>query len=392
MRAAALLLAMLPLAAASSAPVPPAAEPIDLQLKRARGEASAADARARKLEEAADAARGEVAKVHARQLAVAEAIEASEARITAADAELRLLSATLAERRRRLEREQRPTASLLAGLVMMAQRPPLLAIADGGSTDEFVEVRLLLDSTLPVIRRRTFALTAELQEGRRLAASAQETRQRLARSRDELARRRSEFAALETRALAIAEGRGSAALAAGDIALSTGEGLEQLTAQAEDRRAARSIAADLAAAPAAPPRPVRGSAAPTPPIDYRLPADAVVVEGLGSVSPNGVRSRGITLQTRHGTALFVPASGTIRFAGPYRAHDGIVIIDHGEGWMSLLVGVASSLKVGERVRLGEPLGRALGPLLVELSHNGQRISPALIAGSSQSLSKGRKDG
>jgi hypothetical protein len=54
--------------------------------------------------------------------------------------------------------------------------------------------------------------------------------------------------------------------------------------------------------------------------------------------------------------------------------------------------VASTLRPGERVVIGQIVGRALGPLQVELSQNGRRISPALIAGSSQSLSKGPKGG
>jgi len=82
----------------------------------------------------------------------------------------------------------------------------------------------------------------------------------------------------------------------------------------------------------------------------------------------------------------------VRFSGPFRSHDGVVIIDHGKGWMSLIVGVASTLKPGDRVTLGDPLGRALGPIGVELSQNGRRVSPALIAGSSQTLSNAAEAG
>jgi septal ring factor EnvC (AmiA/AmiB activator) len=82
----------------------------------------------------------------------------------------------------------------------------------------------------------------------------------------------------------------------------------------------------------------------------------------------------------------------VRFAGPFRDYDGILIIDHGGGWLSLIVNVASELHAGDRVRLGDLAGRALGPLQVELSQNGRRISPAIIAGSSQSLSKDAKGG
>jgi hypothetical protein len=60
--------------------------------------------------------------------------------------------------------------------------------------------------------------------------------------------------------------------------------------------------------------------------------------------------------------------------------------------MSLIVNVASTLRRGDPVRIGDPLGRALGPLQIELSQNGRRVSPALIAGSSQTLSNGREGG
>ena len=393
MHRAAFVLALLPLLSAASAPVQQAGQPIDLQLRQARAEAAAADARARRLERAAAAAQNEAGRLRAEQLAAAEAIAAAEARITAADAELRLLAATLATRRQRLEREQRPAALLLAGLAMMAERPPLLAIADDGSTEEFVRVKLLLDSTLPVIRERTAALSAELEQGRKLATAARRARDRLAASRDELAGRRNAFAELEARALRFAERSGAEALAAGDVAIAAGETAEDLAGEQAGSRPARAFAAELAGAEPAPARP--GAAAGQParaPFPYRLPAAAPVVEGLGAVSSSGVRSRGLRLATNRGDALAAPASGIVRFAGPFRSHDGIVIIDHGQGWMSLLVNVASPLRRGSRVELGAGLGRALGPIGVELSHNGQRVSPALIAGSSRSLSKSGKDG
>jgi septal ring factor EnvC (AmiA/AmiB activator) len=117
-----------------------------------------------------------------------------------------------------------------------------------------------------------------------------------------------------------------------------------------------------------------------------------VTDGLGSVSASGVRSRGLTLATRRGEAIAAPADGIVRFSGPFRDYDGIVILDHGRGWMTLLLNVASPLRPGDKVRIGDPLGRAVGPLGVELSQNGRQISPALIAGSSETLSNKGKGG
>jgi septal ring factor EnvC (AmiA/AmiB activator) len=392
MRRLAPLLAI-PLLIAASSPVQPPTETVDQALQRARAEARAADLRVERLEESAGRARGEAAKLRALQLAAAEAIIAAEARISAGDAQRRLIAAQVAARRQRLQEQQRPVASLLAGLAMMARRPPLLALTSDSSMEEFVRVRLLLDASLPVIRRRTAALSNELAEGQRLERVALAVRDGLALSRDELARRRRQFAALEARALRSAAVTGSAALGAGDVALAMGEDIERLTGEAERRRAAARTAAELAAIGPAPPRPIAPEGrSPRPPLDYRLPADARVLAGLGEINASGVRSRGLTLATRRGAAVSVPAAGVIRFAGPFRDYDGIAIIDHGRGWMSLIVNVRSTLTPGTRVAAGDPLGRALGELGVELSQNGHRQSPALIAGSSDMLSKRLKGG
>ena len=168
MRRLAPVLIALPLLAAASAPVQPEGVSLDAQLQQARAEQSAAEGEAAKLEQAAARAQGAAARLHAEQAAAAQSIEAAEARITAADAQLRLASAYVMTHRQRLAEEQQPAASLVAGLAIMAERPPLLAIAGENNADELVKVRILLDATLPVIRSRTARLSAQFNEGRRL--------------------------------------------------------------------------------------------------------------------------------------------------------------------------------------------------------------------------------
>ncbi|HVL78807.1 MAG TPA: peptidoglycan DD-metalloendopeptidase family protein [Sphingomicrobium sp.] len=387
------LLAIIPALASASVPLGPPGEPIDAALKAARAEASAAEARAKQLEQVAANARSEVERLRAGQLAAGEAIAAAEARITAADAELAILSASIAERRKRFAEQQQPLASLLAGLAVMAQRPPLLAIADSKGADELLQVQLLVEATMPVIRERTAALAADLEHGRRLELGALAARRRLADGRDTLALRQREFAALEAKAWRAAVQTQSEALNAGDVAVAAAEETVRVTGEGRRARSSAQIAAELAALGPAPQRPggaVGGSA--RAPLDYVLPADAPVADGFGSISSGGIRSRGLKLATARATPVAVPASGIVRFAGPFRSHDGIVIIDHGRGWMSLIINVSTAHRRGAQVRAGEPLGRALGPIVVELSHNGRWHSPALIAGSSASLSNKREDG
>lgn len=379
-------------AIAASAPVGRAALPVDVQLQQARNDAAAAESEQRRLEAAASRARGQSERLHAQQLAAAQAIAAAEAQISAADAQARIAQAQLAAQRQQLAREQAPVRSLLAGLVLMARRPPVLLLADAGSAEELVKLRILIASTTPAIQAQTAALTRELERGSRLEQAALAARDAMLRTRDELSRRRQTFARLEVQASQLAQRRGFEALGAGDVAIAREEQVSELRRGAQSRLSAARLASELAGLGPAPLPTIAGGQVDRPAIDYRLPADAAVVEGLGSVSSNGVRSRGITLATRRGSRLVVPANGTISFAGPFRDYDGVVIIDHGRGWKSVLVNAGSRVSRGAKVRIGDHLGIALGPVEVQLQQGGRAVSPAIIAGSYAMLSNKRESG
>ena len=389
MRAAALLLIAPLLLAAGSAPVQPPAETADAELVRARAEAEQATKRLASLEARAKRAGDEAERLHAEQLAAAGAIEEAEARISASNASLRLAQARVALAEQRLAKRRAPLAALLAGLATMGRQPPLLTLADHGSVDEMVRVRALLDATMPIIERRSAALTAELAERRKLASAAATARGELTRDRQQLAERQQRFAELEAKASARAARLSGEAFGATDRVLASGESLESAGSDAERLREGRKAASELVALDFAPPRPMRGDS-PMPPTDfaYTLPVAAPLLDGVGSVDGAGIVSRGLSFATTRGAAVMAPADGTIAFAAPFRGEEGLVIIDHGGRWTSLLLGVASDRPRGTRVKRGEPLGRALGPVGVELRRGGVPVSPALIAASSVPLSNG----
>src|SRR4051812_37835464 len=295
MRRFALALLLCPMLAASA--LAQSGDPLDAALKAALSEQADADAETARLEQAAAKAQTQASRLQAQQAAAAQAIEAAEARIGAANARLQLTSAYVAAHRQQLATEQQPVSSLLAGLATMARRPPLLAIADGGGTDELVKVRLLLDATLPVISSRTSKLSAEVAEGQRLQQAALAARAELSRSRGVLAARQRSFAALEQKAVSQALASEGQALGTGDVAMAAGEDVERLRSEQANSQSIRAVAQKLAsgeeAAPLSPFAPEGGSLA--SPFVYQLPAAAPVSDGLASVSDSGVRSRGVTL-------------------------------------------------------------------------------------------------
>ena len=384
-----LLLAVPLLLSAASAPVAPVTETADAARARARTDAGQAAKRLAQLEAEAARAGNEAERLKSQQLAAVAAIEATEARIGEQDAELRLARAQVALAEQRLAAKRAPLAALLAGLTTMGRQPPILALADQGSVEEMIRVKALLDVTMPVIEQRSALLRSDLAIRKQSELAANKVRSDLAVSRKELGQRRQRFAELEAAASERASSLAGEAFGAGDRVLASDEALTTARSEAETRNAARASAARLAELAFAPARPMRGDSA-LPPSDfaYSLPVDAPLVEGLGTVSKAGISSRGLKFASATGAPVIAPADGEIVFAAPYREQDGILIIEHTGGRTSLLLGVASEKPRGSKVRRGEFIGRALGPLGVELRRNGVPQSPALIAASSVPLSNG----
>ena len=384
-------LAVLPLALFAAAPAQQPALPTEIAQSQADFEAALGEAR--RLQAIADRATGELDRLRAEQRAAAGEIEATEARITLAGLRLRQAAAAVRAQRLAVAEAQRPVAALLAGVAMMGERPPLLALVDQGSIDSLVETRILLDSTLPVIRSRSNAYATRLASAERALASARAAQAELKASRAALDKGRLQFASIEQRLLERSARAGGAAVEATDRVLAAGEASERALGDFRGSGAIRALAKAFASGPAIPPRPGSSDGAQSgAPFAYRLPASAPVTQGMGDIDRSGIRARGVTLATRRGAALEAPGPGTVRFAGPFRGIDGVLIIDHGGGWMTMLVNVSTELRQGQRVAAGDPAGRALGPISVELYRNGKPYSPALIAGSSARLSKASEGG
>jgi murein hydrolase activator len=390
-RLALLLAATAPALAAASVPIEPARETIGQALARTAAEARSAQAQVVKLEAREQAATDEAVRLRTERQRAAAEIALSEARIAEADLALTAARIAVARGEAHLARQRAPLAGLLAGLATMGRRPPLLTLADGTSISELVRVRALIDGSMPLIARRSRTLQAELGERRALAGRADTARRAVASSRADLLDKQTRFAALETAATRRAAELRASAAGAEDQWLAGGETLLDLRGAAAEAAEARKAARMLAAEPLAPPRPFAPDSRPAaPPLAYRLPTRAAVVEGLGAVSAAGVRSRGIRFATPRGSQITAPAAGTILFANAFREHDGVIVIDHGKGWTSVLIDVAPVVRRGDQIGAGAPLGRALGDVQLELREGGEPRSAALIAGSSQILSKGGK--
>ncbi|MBY0509677.1 MAG: peptidoglycan DD-metalloendopeptidase family protein [Rhodospirillaceae bacterium] len=94
----------------------------------------------------------------------------------------------------------------------------------------------------------------------------------------------------------------------------------------------------------------------------------------------GLMAKGITIQSRSGAQVVAPFDGIVAFAGPFRGYGLLLIIEHSEGYHTLLAGMGHiDAAVGQRVLAGEPVGimesDGAPALYVELRRDGQPINP-----------------
>jgi septal ring factor EnvC (AmiA/AmiB activator) len=353
-----------------------AADPVRV----AEQEAAAAAREQKRLEAAADVARSEAEKAAARRAAEAQAMLAADTRIALSEAQLAVLERRRALLDARLAEARRPATALLAGLAEAGRRPAWLMLATAGGAEEQVRLTALVRALGPEVEKRSAALRGEAEALAATVRAQQALREQLAGERKAAAEAQQRFAAREREALDAARTNEAQAFDAGDEVLGRGERLAMLQSEAARRQAARALAASLARLPVSEPRPLPSDERRTPPpFAWRLPAGGAVTVGMGELADNGVRARGLTVASAAGTQVVAPAKGRIAFAGPFRARAGVIVVDHGDGWASLLTNVRPAVRVGDRIAAGEALGRALGPVTAELFQAGRPEPAALFA-------------
>ncbi|RDE04764.1 murein hydrolase activator EnvC family protein [Sphingomonas aracearum] len=373
-------------AAALAAALPAQDQRSALADARARSRAAARRSAALEAEAAQekDAARA----ARTRQAALAARIVQAEADIRAGEARLALVGRMLGTQRERLEGAQGPIVRLVAALQSLAGRPALAAVVQPGSVDDLVHVRAVLSTALPVMRARTAALRQELARAHVLEGQARLATRALAESRGRLDGERLAQVQAEAGHRLRAAALGRTALFESDRAIALGERARDLVDAAEEAEDAAATGAELASLPGPLPRPGETAAAvrwPRNAAPYRLPVAGELRTGLGEVSEAGVRARGLTLAVTPGARVSAPAAGRVAYAASYRSYGRVVILDHGDGWSTLITGLAeTTVRAGRQVAQGAPLGRAgwgeAPRITVELRRRGRPVDIAALVG------------
>lgn len=111
-----------------------------------------------------------------------------------------------------------------------------------------------------------------------------------------------------------------------------------------------------------------------------LPAQGYITQNFGDTTgASQSHAKGMVLTTRKGAQVTAPFDGTVLFAGPFQNYGQLVIIDHGDNYLTVLSGMDTiTTTVGSQLLAGEPIGHMsmnYVNLYLEIRQNGQAIDP-----------------
>ncbi len=122
---------------------------------------------------------------------------------------------------------------------------------------------------------------------------------------------------------------------------------------------------------------------PSPAKNLRLPVEGRVIKGAGSPKPGGMHRLGLLISAQPGAPVAAMSYGRVAYADWLRGFGLLIIVDHGDGYLSLYAFNESLYReVGDWVGAGDVIagagasgGQSSPALYFELRRNGQPVDP-----------------
>ena len=380
-----LLLMLTPFAVASSLMAQSAGSSSAQQdaLRAAQEKALRAERRSELLRQEASNAESTADRLVAQRAVLSAEIDAAEAQIAAATARIAIISRQQELQRAQLGVESEPVLRLNAALQQMTGRPAVLMMQPG-QREDYVHVRAVMATVQPQIIRRTSDLRQHIAVQSELRSQEYRALKSLGDARSRLKSRQTDLAKLQSGAGGKAGALSADAAIAFEQAIAQGERARDIVGRMDIQRLSAEKASELAALDGPMLRPGRATKAAAAGTAYILPARGKLLSGFNELNATGYRERGVRIALADNMRVVAPAAGTVSFAGRYRSYGRIVIIEHGNGWNSLITHLGSTqVKKGQAVAQGFVLGSAkpdAPEIGIELRKNGRVMDIATILG------------
>lgn len=380
----------------SGAPRPEDLNAVERDLAR---EQQARDETRRLAEQAAE----EASRLQTEMVAAAKRIQNQEQALTDLEAELSELETRRAEMASDLASKDDQMRDVLSALERLAIRPTDALMLQPLKPADAVRSGLVLSAAIPAITENAAQLQRDLEVLYRTRTEIIERRSAIASTAATLLEEQNRLERLYAdkatrqqgleRQVTDSEAR-IAALAkeAEDLRDLLSRVVAERARQKEEEAKQAALNAPVLTAPdgAAPAPEVVAVRRPVPPQATRsfsgargtlpFPAIGRLARRYGEGTEVEGLSKGIVITTRPEAQVVAPFDGVVAFAGPFRGYGQLLIMEHSEGYHTLLAGMSRlDGRVGQRVLAGEPVG-VMSPdgdpsLYVELRRDGQPINP-----------------
>ncbi|MEQ8335014.1 peptidoglycan DD-metalloendopeptidase family protein [Nisaea sp.] len=407
---------------ARSAESLPDAETLDHNLDQVEKALQNGAARKRDLDELANSVEQELQRLRQALVQAAAATQQREAALTAVEDRLAELKSERTLSAASLGIKKRQLAQVSGALRRLAARPPIAMVASPADPLDTVHTAMLLSAVAPALRRDARQLATEIARHEAVERGILEEKRRLASATAGLERERETVAALlaqkQKARQSMAKERSAVVDRLNALAASARD-LRDLMQKIERHKAAgdearerlntmvqkdASPSAESTVAPGAAPADSANTATGTGALSpdfvadlpqgpeigaskggLTFPAAGEISQRYGTANRLGLTEQGVVIATRENAQVVAPFDGKVIYAGPFRGYGQIVMIEHGQDYLTLMAGMSAiDVQVGQGVLAGEPVARMgeIGTgadgtegLYVEFRHNGAPIDP-----------------
>ncbi len=380
----------------------------ETEVKRIEAEARKKSIESRQLQAKALQLNLELSKIDKTVINLAQEIQNNEDKISELENKLIALKEDLRLKEAAFSKENQSLVQTLASLQNMSLNPSEAVILQPFSPVDVIRSAILLRETVPFLNNKSSKLKTDLDaiytQKRQIESTVQETKN----SQTKLEQQQSEMRSLmqkKANMRKVLETRGAETQKEAETLASKAKDLrdlfEKLEKQKELARKKQEEAERLVALKrqenlkklntqqrtvsqqehASIKKQVNGGRFARAKGSLSRPVRGNVITEYGQFLSKGVTSKGIVYKTRPNAQVISLYDGTVIFSGPFKGYGNIIIVEHGDGYLSLLAGLGViDCELGQMLLAGEPVGTmpnsSNAKLYVEIRKDRHPINPA----------------
>jgi septal ring factor EnvC (AmiA/AmiB activator) len=327
-----------------------------------------------------------ISKTRTQLAALGKQIKSSETQMVLINDALSELTLKQENLRAQIDTKKLHLSKLMIALHRLKHMPPEIVLLQEGKPLEIAQSAMILDTSLKTIRQKSIELKSLLEQHRKTHGTLLDKREKASMLQRELNSQFKELSKLLekreksfTREKIILSGHTSKINAMAKKAKNLEDLIKNLKKQTpknfNDNRAPSVLLPNSAL-------PKHG--------EYILPLSGFIRTSYGVKDRFGGTSKGYHIESYIGALVIAPFSGQIKYAGPFKNHQNVVIIEHKSGYHSLLSGLSKiDVHIGQIIYSGEALGllgnsnltkepSSKSELYYELRKNGEPLNPSIL--------------